>query len=327
MNATTKAAEDHAKLATIMRDHPAWTTTAGGAARVMRSGTSTWLIISDGWLSDVEVTVVDGPGDGPAPDVIRVDKPTLQESEIGSALASLVPLSRLRNADLWDAIANGILRQVVTADQARAMYRRFCAAFGDRVETPYGVEHLFPDPERMLRLSSGAFGALKMSFTRKLLHVAATAYLEHGTAWSQLEPAELVTELRSVPGIGPWTAGVSAADFSGDFSVYPYPDRTIRTYARRAAPATAWPGSDAKFRSHWQAIAGNHISGLTQLVLAWGETHVQPTSSGGTDPPLMGDLPDPVDLLDVLRTYERRDSRRPARDRPLRRGQDGRLHR
>jgi DNA-3-methyladenine glycosylase II len=323
----TKTTDGGAKLATIMRDHPAWTTTARGAARVMRSGASTWLIMSDGWLSDVEVTVVDGPGDGPAPDVIRVDKPILPESEIGSALASLVPLSRVRNANLWDAIANGILRQVVTADQARAMYRRFSAACGDRVETPYGVEHLFPDPERMLRLSPDVFGALKMSFTRKLLRVAASAYLEHRTTWSQLEPAELVTELRSVPGIGPWTAGASAADFSGDFSVYQYPDRTIRTCARRAAPATAWPGSDAEFRSYWQAIAGNHISGLTQLVLAWGETHVQPTSPDSTDRPLMGDLPKPVDLLDVLRTYERRDSSRRAHDRPLRRGQDRRIHR
>lgn len=293
-------------MPTIMRDHPAWTTTVRGAARVMRSGTSTWLITSDGFLSDLGMALVDGSGDGPAPEVVRVDQPILSRSEIGSALASLVPLSRVRNANLWDAIGNAILRQIVTADQARAMYRRLCVTCGDPVETPYGVKHLFPDPERVLRLSTRLFDVLKMSFTRTPLRAAATAYLERGSAWSRLGPATLVTALRSVPGIGPWTAGASAADFSGDFSVYPYPDRTIRTYARRAAPATAWPGSDAEFRSRWHAIADDHVSALTQLVLAWGEAQVQSASSGGSDPRRLGDLHPPVDLLDFLRTYERR---------------------
>jgi DNA-3-methyladenine glycosylase II len=286
-------------LATVMRDHPAWTTTVWGAARVMRSGPATWWMTSDGGLSDVAMTVVDGPGDGPPPEVIRVDEPILPGSEIGSALASLVPLSRVRNTDLWDAAANAILRQIVPADQARAMYRRLCDACGDPVETPYGVGHLFPDPGRVLLLSTDVFGALKMSFTRNPLRVAATAYLKHGTAWSKLGSAGLVTALRSVPGIGAWTAGAAAADFSGDFSIYPCPDRAIRAWARRAAPATAWPGTDAAFRAHWRAMADD-VSGLTQLVLAWGEAHVPPTISRATDPPLRGDLPDPVDLTDFL---------------------------
>lgn len=312
-------------MATIMRDHPAWTTTVSGAAMIMRSGTSTWLIAFDRLSPELETTVVDGPGDGPAPDIVRVDKPIASGSEIGSALAPLIPLSRVRNANLWDAIGNGILRQIVTADQARAMYRRFCAACGDPVETPSaGVGHLFPDPERVLRLSTGVFEALRMSFTRTPLQAAANSYLEYGAAWSQLPPAALVAALLAVPRIGPWTAGASAADFTGDFSVYPYPDRTIRTYARRAAPATAWPGSDAKFRSQWRALAGDHVSGLTQLVLAWGQARAQRTASGGTDPPAAGNLPEPVDLLDFLRTYEERGPG--VQSRPASRGaeQDGR---
>jgi DNA-3-methyladenine glycosylase II len=176
--------EESAKLPTIMRDHPAWTTTVRGAARVMRSGTSTWLITSDGFLSDLGIALVDGSRDGPAPEVVRVDQPILSRSEIGSALASLVPLSRVRNANLWDAIGNAILRQIVTADQARAMYRRLCVTCGDPVETPYGVKHLFPDPERLLRLSTRLFDVLKMSFTRTPLRAAATAYLERGSASS-----------------------------------------------------------------------------------------------------------------------------------------------
>jgi len=295
-------------MATIMCDHPAWTTTTHGVTRVMRSGASTWLIASDSLLSDVGMTVVDGPGGGPAPEFLHVDQPTLVESSLGPALAPLVPLLRVRNSCLWDAIGNAILGKIVTADQARVMYRRFCTAFGRPVEALYGYEYLFPDPECVSRMPVTEFGELKMSFTRVPLRAAATAYLEHGTAWSQLDPVAMVTALRSVPGIGPWIAGAAVADFSGDFSVYPYPDRQLRTCLRRAAPGADWPVSVAQFRTRWHAMAGDNVSGvsgLTQLVLAWGETHSRSARSDRTDQPFMDDLPEPVDLLDVLQTYQR----------------------
>jgi DNA-3-methyladenine glycosylase II len=289
-------------LATIMRDHPAWTTTGPGATRAMRSGASTWLIAVDDLLADIEMSVVDGPPDGPAPEVVQVDEPILLESDIGSALASLLPLTRVRNPNLWDAIATAILSKIVTADQARAMYRRFCAAYGDPVETPHGADNLFPDAERVQRLPAKAFSGQKMSFTRVPLRAAARAYLEHGTAWSQLEPAALVTALRSVPGIGSWTAGTAVADFSGDFSIYPFPDRAIRTYLHQTAPATDWPCREAQLRTLWRAIAGDNVSGLTQLVLAWEKPiGYRPAATSPTSRPL-GYLPEPVDLLNVLET-------------------------
>lgn len=133
-----------------------------------------------------------------------------------------------------------------------------------------GLAYLFPGPERVLGLPATVFAALEMSFSRTLLRRAARAYLQDGSSWSQLEPAALVAELQTIPGIGPWTAGASAADFSGDFSVYPYPDNAIRTFVQSAAPATVWPGTAAQFRKLWQAMAGDDVSGLTQLMLAWG---------------------------------------------------------
>jgi DNA-3-methyladenine glycosylase II len=218
-------------------------------------------------------------------------------------LASVIPSWRVRNTDLWDAIGNAILSQIVGAEQARAIYRRFCESSGDPVDTAYGVMHLFPDPVRVLRLPTRTFNALKMSFTRALLRTAATAYLEHGDTWSRLGPAALVAGLRSIPGIGPWTAGVSAADYTGDFSVYPYTDRTVRAYARGAAPNTTWPTADAAFRSRWRTLAGDDVSGLTQLVLAWGQASLQATYSETTGPFHSGDVPEPVDLLEVLRAH------------------------
>jgi DNA-3-methyladenine glycosylase II len=272
----------------------------------MRSGASTWLITCGPHASDVEMTVVEGPRGGLAPEVIRVDNPALAESELGPALASLVPLLRVRNGSLWDAIGNAILRQVIKSERARLTYQRFCISCSDPVATPCGAMYPFPGPKCVLRLPATLFTTLEMSFTRVLLRRAARAYLESGAAWSRLGPAALADQLRSIPGIGPWTAGASAADFSGNFSVYPYPDNAIRTLARRAAPATVWPSEAGEFRARWRAIAGDDVSGLTQLVLAWGEAETQPTD--GVGPSSAESLPEPVDLLAVLRADEARRS-------------------
>jgi len=290
-------------MATIMLDHPGWATTDHGSARVMRSGSSTWLLTCGPHTSGVEMSVVDGPPDGPLPNVIRVDKPIPVESELGSALAPFVPLLRVRNASLWDAIGNAILQQVIKSDRARLTYQKFCLSCSDPTETPSGLAYLFPDPECVLRIPATVFAALEMSFTRTLLRRAARAYLENEAAWSQLEPVTLVGRLQSIPGIGPWTAGASVADFSGDFSVYPYSDKTIRTLAQRAAPATTWPDNTRQFRARWQATAGNDISGLTQLMLTWGNAE-RPSGSAGTEAPTTEQLPAPVDLLAVLRDDE-----------------------
>ena len=69
---------------------------------------------------------------------------------------------------------------------------------------------------------------------------------------SMRDPSPHPTRRRSLTGIGLRTAGVAVADFSRDFSVYPYPDRTIRINLRRATPATDWLLGGAEFRARWR---------------------------------------------------------------------------
>ncbi|WIM95738.1 hypothetical protein ACTOB_007867 [Actinoplanes oblitus] len=276
-------------MATIMQDHPAWITTSNGAERVMRCRAAPWLLT---WTADqpdgVEAIrlqshdvagrrpMVDadqgGPGAGPVIDhVVLSGEGT---SEIATAVQALGPVCRVRNSDLWDAIGTAIIRQVIRAAQARQMYARFCLAHGTTV-APAAVHRLFPSPERVLDLSPADFAELRMTFKQPALAAAATAYLTHRQTWEQLDPPALVTALQAVPRIGPWTAGAAVADWSGDFSVYPYADLAVRTWARRAAPATEWPEDEPSFAMRWRETAGKDLSALTQLVLAWGGTHVR----------------------------------------------------
>jgi len=194
--------------------------------------------------------------------------------ELSAALAELGPVARFRNPDLWDALGTAIIRQVIRAAQAKKLYRAFCTAYGERVELPGGDSYmLFPAPETVLKLSDEEFADLGMAFKRRPLRAAAEAYLERGDKWRELTPSVLVDELQVVPRIGPWTASAAVADWSNDFALYPYTDLAVRTWARRAAPSSPWPDDETSFGRLWRRLAGERLSDLTLLTLAWGSRH------------------------------------------------------
>jgi len=191
--------------------------------------------------------------------------------ELLAALQSLGKVARLRNPSLWDALATAIIRQVIRAAQAKKLYRAFCDAYGQQVALPGGRSYAaFPVPSVVLGLSAEQFALVGMAFKRRPLQRAAEAFLSCGDAWTQLSPAVLTKELQAVPGIGAWTAGAAVADWSNDWSLYPYADLAVRTWAKRAAPSLNWPNDEPAFGQMWQALAGDQLSTLTLLTLAWG---------------------------------------------------------
>lgn len=208
-------------------------------------------------------------------DVVAPDGLALGEvPELSAELAKLGPVARFRNPDLWDAIGTAIIRQVIRAAQAKKLYRAFCAAYGEPVEVSNADPYvLFPTPEVVLKLSDDQFASVGMAFKRRPLRAAAEAYPERGEKWRELPPTVLVGELQSVPRIGPWTASAAVADWSNDFALYPYTDLAVRTWARRAAPSYAWPDDEETFGQQWRALAGDRLSDLTLLTLAWGSCH------------------------------------------------------
>lgn len=259
-------------MSTIIFDHPGWTKTPHGHARSLHADAGTVTTRADQHITGTSAgMVVDtySPGclEGPVPQTLR------------SALDDRGPVQRLRNPDLWDALATAIIRQVIRADQARLMYQRFCAAHGAPV--PEGPP-VFPRPETVLSLNEDDFTRLGMAFKRRPLLAAAEAFTEFGAKWAELSPHVLVEEVQSVPRIGPWTAGAAVADTTGDFSLYPYGDLAVRTWARRAAPDVGWPTDEPTFSRWWRSFALNsqQLSALTVLTLALGGPRGQePTPS------------------------------------------------
>jgi len=247
-----------------MLDHPSWQVGGDGrACRAVRSGDSTWIAsASEG---SIRVELVEGRSEEPVCDVVDPAGLTGDAAVVGP-LQQAGSVVRLRNPDLWDALATAIVRQVIRADQARKLYRAFCRQHGVRV----GDLWLFPTPETVLSLSNDEFTRLGMAFKRRPLCAAAEAYLDVGAKWNELDPKDLLTEVQNVPRIGPWTAGAAVSDVTNNFALYPYADLAVRTWATRLAPGRAWPLSESDFSAVWRGLAGEQLSAWTLLTLAWG---------------------------------------------------------
>ncbi|MGW5051399.1 hypothetical protein [Actinokineospora sp. NPDC004072] len=261
------------RSAQVMFDHPAWQIAEDGTAwRAVR--------LRDQVLAVVVRTSADGVSIDAVPEVSRLFRLVDPGGLVGEA-ALVDPLQaagavlRLANPDLWDALATGIVRQVIRAGQARLLYRDFCRAHGENVETPAGPAWLFPSPDAVLALPDTEFTRLGMSFKRAPLRAAAEAYLARHSDWASLPAAELVAAVQEVPRIGPWTAGAAVADATNDFSLYPFADLAVRTWARRLAPAYQWPQSEPEFAVVWRGLAGEQLCEWTLLTLAWGVRHAQ----------------------------------------------------
>ncbi|MFB9687282.1 hypothetical protein [Amycolatopsis plumensis] len=261
----------------MMLDHPGWLRGDDGhARRVLRSAGSVWSVIcapaaDRGQLVDV-VRLAGDTDVAPVVDVI--DPRTLMgDPLVCDPLRADGPVARVRTPDVWEALGTAVARQVIKAATARENYRRFCETYGERYDTAVGPAWLFPSPETVLALSDDEFKAARMKFFRDGLRSAAEASLKAADDWAGMAGEQLAAALQSVRRIGPWTAGAAVADVTNDYSLYPFADLAVRTWARKLAPSVDWPKPEPEFGRLWQAMAGAQLSEWTLLTLAWGVRH------------------------------------------------------
>jgi DNA-3-methyladenine glycosylase II len=147
------------------------------------------------------------------------------------------------------------------------------------VVTTAGTGRLFPSPDTVLALPDDEFARLGMAFKRRPLRAAAEAYLEFSPKWTELDPHRLLAEIQTVPRIGPWTAGATVADATNDYTLYPFADLAVRTWAKHLASERNWPDTEPEFARVWQGLAAEQLSEWTLLTLAWGVRHASTTGT------------------------------------------------
>lgn len=262
-------------MSVLTTDHPAWHSYDNGThARAVRTASGIWVLAHD--HRGLHVDCVEGTEDV-KPTIVTTDPanvPSAAPQALRTGLHGLGVSQRLANPWLWDAITTAILRQVVRADQARKLYRAWCSTYGTAIEGPFGTLAVAPAHTHVLELADESFAAVGAKFHRTALQAAAEHYERHRTAWEEAPPEDLFAGLTTIPRIGPWTARAAAADFTGDFSVYPHDDLAVRTWAAQIAPAYPWPAkTDKAFGPLWTGWAGTDRTALHTLTLAtltWG---------------------------------------------------------
>ncbi|MGH3873325.1 MAG: hypothetical protein ACRDSR_17760 [Pseudonocardiaceae bacterium] len=266
----------------VMIDYPSWLCADNGAAyRAVRCGNALWSLTvtpTDGSGQRTDAHHVRGASDAPTLDVID-PAVLIGPTAMVASLCTAGTVARWRNPDLWDALVTAIMRQVIRAGQARKLYRAFSHAYGESVSTPLGQALLIPTPETVLMVPDAEFARLGMAFKTRPLRAAAEACLEFGAKWAELAPAVLVTEVQKVRRVGPWTAGAAVADLTNDYTVYPFADLAVRTWAQRLTPQRCWPNTEPEFARAWARLAGNQLSDWTLLTLAWGARHASTTGT------------------------------------------------
>lgn len=130
--------------------------------------------------------------------------------------APLRPLPGLRIpgcVDGFETTVRIILGQQITVAAACTLTARLVARWGDTVDTPLaGLNKLFPSPAALLAASSEEMGALGVIRTRTTaIKALADAVMSQQLVLAPGQPlAPTLTALKTLPGIGEWTAQLVA---------------------------------------------------------------------------------------------------------------------
>jgi len=132
--------------------------------------------------------------------------------------------------DGFELALRAVLGQQVSVRAATTLYGRFAERFGKSIQTPHaGLDRLPPQAEAIAQADVKELMALGLTGRRaatvRQLAIEAAAgrlHLEPGA-----DPAQVATELRTIPGIGPWTVQYIAMRALRDPDAFPHSDLVL----------------------------------------------------------------------------------------------------
>jgi DNA-3-methyladenine glycosylase II len=148
-----------------------------------------------------------------------------------------------RYRTLWEAFVNAVVYQQVSLHAASAVVQRVIRAFGTRLESEGVSVYLFPEAERVLAASDDdlrrlGLSAGKLATLRRAADAIAAGTLD-ADSLEQLPSAEAAARLRSIKGVGPWTATVILLRGFGRLDVFPMNDSGVTGNLSLAAGSNA----------------------------------------------------------------------------------------
>lgn len=162
--------------------------------------------------------------------------------------------------DGFEVAVRAILGQKVTVAGARTLAGRFAAAFGDPLATPFpSLTTIFPSPARVADLSVADIASLGIIASRAGAILAlATAVRDKSLVLSPEADVEATLgTLRTLPGIGEWTAQYIAMRALGWPDAFPHTDYGVKKALGETNPKRVLEQAEA-WRP-WRAYAVMHL--------------------------------------------------------------------
>ena len=120
-----------------------------------------------------------------------------------------------RSDAVMEAMVPAIVGQKVTSTEAQRAYRRLVDRFGEPAPGPGGLR-LAPEASQIASLPYYAFHPLGLEQRRAVTLIRAAERAAQLEAASEMTPVAALARLRSVPGVGAWTAAETARTAFGD---------------------------------------------------------------------------------------------------------------
>ena len=187
-----------------------------------------------------------------------------QPAEIGVALGDLAKGHagvRLPGAfDGFELAVRAVLGQQITVRAATTLAGRFAAAFGEEIATPFAeITQIFPPVDRVATLTIDDVARLGIIATRARTIISLSTQLSTGAL--RLDPSAdveaTIAQLRSIPGIGEWTAQYIAMRALAWPDAFPHTDYGVMKALNEKNPRKILTQAEA-WRP-WRAYAVMHI--------------------------------------------------------------------
>jgi AraC family transcriptional regulator, regulatory protein of adaptative response / DNA-3-methyladenine glycosylase II len=163
-------------------------------------------------------------------------------------------------ADPFEVAVRAVLGQQISVAGARTLAGRLTAVFGEALPgAPAGLTHLVPSADRLADAAPAEVAALGMPLARARTLVGLALAVRAGDVVLEnvADVPAAVTELRRLPGIGPWTAEYIALRGLHWPDAFPASDAGVRTALGRADVATVIRRAEA-WRP-WRGYAVIHL--------------------------------------------------------------------
>ncbi len=168
----------------------------------------------------------------------------------------------------YEAATSFVIGQRISMRQARVVKERLGAGYGDAIEIGGQVVRPFPRPQALLDVQTvQGISAVKVTRLRDLARAAIDGRLDTERLRA-LPEEEALTELRSLPGVGPWTAQAILMRGCGVANSLPLTDEISRT-AVAALYGLPEPPDDATWTAMSDAWRPYRMWATVLLHMAW----------------------------------------------------------